>query len=387
MRICFVSYEYPPDTGVGGIATYVKQIASLLASREIDVTVICGSHQADSVITENGYLVNKLQCKSRHHFTQLSAAFLEKLHFKNKFDVVEVPEYRAEGYYIHKAIPDLPLVVKLHTPSYLIKRINDYYFDKKFFRRIKKFFKPYRFFKDREYKVVCRNLTVSTPSRSLIEIVKADWQLQDKHIYYAPNPYIANQALLGLPIETNSNTVLYAGRLETRKGVWNLAKAIPLVVQQYPTAKFIFVGKDSIDPFRRKSMQSLLIKEIGSYTSNVRFIDHVPLEEMPSYFAQADICVFPSLWENFPNVCLEAMSAGKAVVASKEGGMKDMLQDIDGGFLINPHKPEQIAAAIVDLLQQKEKRWQMGYNNRKKITAYYSNSLINDLIKQYKSFY
>lgn len=387
MRICFVSYEYPPDTGIGGIATYIKQVAGVLAAKEINITIICGTHGADTILFENGHSVHKLNCKSSHHFTKLSANYLEKLHYKDKFDIVEVPEYRAEGYYMQKIIPDLPLVVKLHTPSYLIKQLNDFYYDKSIFRRIKKFFKPYRYFKDREYKVVQKNIPIASPSLSLIKVVQKDWQLKDNLIFHAPYPYIANKQLLDLPIETNTDTILYAGRLETRKGVWNLAKAIPQVVSQHPSAKFIFVGKDSIDPFRHKSMKALLIKELGEYQSSVSFIDHVALEQMPAYFAKADICVFPSLWENFPNVCLEAMSAGKAVVASKEGGMKDMLQDIEGGHLINPHQPKQIAAALVDLLQQKEKRWKMGYNNRKKITEYYTNSLVDNLIKQYKSFY
>lgn len=388
MHICFISYEYPPDTGIGGIATYVYQVAKAFSAKGIQTEVICASPLHSGTHRENEWLhVTKIKCGHINDFRKLSPAIAAQRHQLRPFDMIEVPEYGAEGLFIKEKLPDVPLVIKLHTPKYLIKELNDFYYDQTFIRKIKRSAGlVYDKNKDPEYKAIQLADHILSPSLSLKKIVAAKWGIAKEKILHAPNPYFPLPALLNSPVTAAEKNILYIGRLETRKGVYNLAKAIPFVLKKNPEATFTFLGKDSRGPFRERSMKEVMLHEIGDARRQVTFIDHVPLTEIPSHLATAGICVFPSLWENFPNVCLEAMSAGKAIIASSEGGMKDMLEDIQGGSLVNPHDVKEIGEQICHWLANPSERIMAGQRNREKAGSYYGDRLINELIAMYQCF-
>lgn len=387
MRIVFVSYEYPPDTGFGGIGTYVYQVTHLLSEYNIDVEVICGTDKPDHVISENDHLtLHRLKTQSREEFRDLVPTAIKKILEQNDIDLIEAPEYGAESLHVKPAFPDIPLIVKLHTPAYLIKRLNDHYFDKQWHRKIKYAFASYRYDNDIEYKTTRLADYITSPSISLGDIISKDWKIKRDEIILSPYPYKPNTSLLQIPAEDQRKTVLYMGRLETRKGVYNFAKAIPFVLKQVPDADFVFLGKNDRGPWRKATMKDVLLKELGGSASRVRFIDHVPLSQIPHFLSTASVCVFPSLWENFPNVCLEAMSAARGIVASRSGGMSQMLQPCDGGLLVDPHDVQAIADSIIKLLQHPEERIAYGKRSRQRIIDYHASTIPHKIVEQYKAF-
>ena len=388
MRICFISYEYPPDTGIGGIATYILQITSLFSKKGVDVEVICGSkNRSGTEVISDSYTITRIRCLNQEAFNTLFSKVVRDRHRLKPFDLAEIPEYGAGALFIEQEIKEIPLIVKLHTPRFLIKQINDFYYDQKPLRKLMNFFKgSYQKEKDPEYQSTLKADHIISPSVSLKEIVSSTWNIPAEKIIHAPSPYQPNENFFSIDINGSSQTILYIGRLETRKGVWNLAKAIPLVLKNNPDAKFIFVGKDSKGPHREKSMKKLMLSEIGDFEENVTFIDHVQITEIPGYLSKAGICVFPSIWENFPNVCLEAMAAGRGIIASQNGGMRDMLEDNQAGLLVDPHNVDIIAESIIHLLQHSMERIQMAKAGRNKVKDYYNDRLVNELISLYESF-
>jgi glycosyltransferase involved in cell wall biosynthesis len=76
-------------------------------------------------------------------------------------------------------------------------------------------------------------------------------------------------------------------------------------------------------------------------------LDRGGLFQVPPVLGDADVCIFPSLWENFPFVCLEAMSG--AIVGSSAGGMAEMLAE-GAGMLVKPGSPARWAEAICQRL-------------------------------------
>ena len=389
MRIVFVSYEYPPDTGFGGIGTYVYQISHVLSKRQTDVHVVCGTFNQKITKVENeGFLtIHRTQCNSRKEFSTLVPDILKKIQDQKKIDLIEAPEYGAESLYIKPALPDVPLIVKLHTHAYLIKRLNDHYYDKQLHRKLKHFFVKYNPEKDNEYKAAMQTDYLTSPSVSLGDIISKDWKIAREKILHAPNPYVPDSSLLNIPQQHSTKTVLYIGRLETRKGVYNLSKAIPEVLKQVPNTRFIFLGKNDRGPFRKETMKEVLIRNLGSAIDHTEFIDHVPLFEIPNYLRKAGVCVFPSLWENYPNVCLEAMAAARGIVASKSGGMAEMIGKCNGGLLIDPNDVSGIVDAVTSLLQNEEKRISYEIRCLEQILNYYSsNELIEKLLEQYRFF-
>jgi glycosyltransferase involved in cell wall biosynthesis len=386
MRIAFVSYEYPPDTGLGGIATYVYQIARSFSNRGVEVHVVCGTNSATSVLQPQKQLtVHKINCASRSEFARQSPKVLQQLHQQNPLDLIEAPEYGAESLYIKDYLPAVPLMVKLHTPAYLIKRLNDFYFDQQPIRKLKAIFASYNAAKDPERTATLRADFIATPSVSLGDIIAADWNIKRNRIIHAPYPYIADPLLMEPASESFEPTVLYIGRLETRKGVWNLSKALPIVAERFPQARFIFVGKNDRGPFRKLSMKEAIMRNMEKIAGQVTFVDHVSLTEVYQYLRQATVCVFPSLWENYPNVCLEAMAAGCGIVASQNGGMQEMLEPIQGGLLINPNNIAEIAGAICRLLEDPVLSMEMGMRNQQQLVQYYTAALPDSLIRLYQT--
>src|SRR5690606_1298160 len=328
--------------------------------------------------------VTRVRCMNTEEFREISPSVVARIHAKNPIDLIEVPEYGAEGLHMKQALPDVPLVVKLHTPRYQIKELNDHYYDRKFVRRIKRGLgMVYKKEEDPEYKAIQSADHILSPSRSLIKLVEERWGIAPGRIKLAPNPYVPSKELMSIQPDIDSNTILYAGRLETRKGVYNLAKAVPLVVKAIPEAKFIFLGRDSRGPMREASMKKVMMREMGDAGKNAEFIDHIPLDQVASVYARSGICVYPSLWENFPNVCLEAMTAARPVVASSEGGMVDMLEDTGGGIMIDPHDPASIANGIIQGLKDKPFREKAARANREKASSYYGLRLREELIALY----
>ena len=386
MRICLISYEYPPDTGIGGIGTYMYQLSKSLEKRKIETEVICATGKKSYTEIQGDYLtISRINCNSREQFRVLAPPMAKKRFDIKKFDIIECPEYGADGLHIKEILPDVPLVIKLHTPRFLIKQINDFYYNQLLWRKVKsKFSGGYNYKNDPEYQAALKADILLSPSHSLKEIIASRWKIPGEKIIFLPNIYNPSPQLLNISAGSQSKTILYIGRLETRKGVYNLAKAIPLVLKRIPDAHFIFLGKDSQGPQRERSMKAVLQKELGSFTGNVSFVDHVPMDEIPAYLSQAHTCVFPSLWENFPNVCLEAMAAGRNIVASENGGMKDMLEDISRQQLVNPHDVVLLANNIIASLQNNITST-IGVQNRKKIVQEYGEKVIDRIIQLYQS--
>jgi glycosyltransferase involved in cell wall biosynthesis len=386
MRLCFLSYEYPPDTGIGGIATYVYQAARLLSERGVDVEVICATARPDYEVVEQDRLrIIRIHCTRTKEFRILAPQRAAARHAVQPFHLVEAPEFNAEGLYVKENLPGVPLVIRLHTPRFWIKELNDYYYDQSWFRRLKKQWGlGYRREKDPEYRAIRQADYIVAPSLSLREIVTKRWSIPPEKIHHLPNPYITSERFLRIAPGSNTQTVLYIGRLETRKGVYNLAKAIPLVLERVPDARFVFLGNDSRGPRREKSMKSVLLQELGDAAAQVEFVSGVPLAEVPDWLSQAAVCVFPSLWENFPNVCLEAMQAARGIVASSQGGMKDMLADIRGGWLVSPQDPKAIVEGIVAALQEPGQCREAGLRCRAKVLEYYAEKLVDETIHTYR---
>ncbi|NJN49073.1 MAG: glycosyltransferase family 4 protein, partial [Alkalinema sp. RL_2_19] len=129
--------------------------------------------------------------------------------------------------------------------------------------------------------------------------MQTDWQIDPARFGAVPYPYIPAAELLEIPIDTDTQRITFVGRLEIRKGMLDLMQAIPRVLKQYPAAKFRFVGPAWPSPQPHLDMQAYLCKNLSAYQHALEFTGAVPLDSIPQYLAETDICVFPSIWESF----------------------------------------------------------------------------------------
>ena len=198
-------------------------------------------------------------------------------------------------------------------------------------------------------------------------------------VHYVPYPYIPVPGFLKIPADTQTNVIIFIGRLETRKGILDLAEAIPQVLRRFPKAKFCFVGPSESSPNPDLNMQQYLERALSSFRRSIEFVGSIPTAHIPHLLAKSDICVIPSLWDNFPCVCLEAMAAARGIVATHSGGISDMISHRQLGLLVPPHQPKQLVEAIVELLESPHLRIHLGLAARQRLTTEYSSERIGPL--------
>lgn len=152
---------------------------------------------------------------------------------------------------------------------------------------------------------------------------------------------------------TGARHVLYVGRLEPRKGVGHLIRAIASVQRIIPGVRLIVVG-DGPD---RESLVDLA-RSVGA---DVRFAGRVDDKELPAYYQASDVVCSPSLrGESFGIVLLEAMACGKPIVASRIAGYEALVGDAGCGPLVPPGDAGAIAEALVSLLGDEALRQELG---------------------------
>jgi glycosyltransferase involved in cell wall biosynthesis len=394
MKIAFISYEYPPDTAFGGIATYVYQAAKMMNERGHNVEVFAASGKRSCSEVENGILVHRIVSDSRKDFRELIATVFAERNSLTQFDVLEGPEYGADAKLAIRLAPEIPLVVKLHTPTFMCQQLAHIEPPLKDKIRIslgalRRFKKPpltygYQYDSENDFERlhVLEADEIASPSISLGEKLTNIWELQSHKLSHLPNPYVPVRKLLDIPLETQTNVVSFLGRLEMRKGITDLATAIPLILKQCPNVKFRFVGKPETSPISGLNMQEYIENKLNRYLQSLEFIGAVSLENIPDMLSSTDICVFPSRWENFPNVCLEAMSAGRGIVGSSAGGMSDMLENGKSGFLVPPRSPKRIAKAVIKLVKNPILRMELGRAARDRVLSEYNADRIGLLQEQ-----
>ena len=160
--------------------------------------------------------------------------------------------------------------------------------------------------------------------------------------------------------------VLCPRRLVPKNGVEFLVEAAPRIVERFPQARIVFAGSGRLLEKLQTRVEELGLK------GTVEFLGHVPYAEMPRQYRQAAVVVMPSLVEATSLACLEAMASGCAVVATRVGGLAELIEDGVDGLLVEPKNPQQIADAVCKLLQDADLRQRLALNARKKVVDRYS---------------
>lgn len=359
---------------------YTQQAARMLAGRGHEVEVFtCGK---SSSVAEERALIHRIPAYDRRSFHVSILSFFRERHQERPFDIVEGPEYMADTLSIRQAFPELPHAIRLHTPSFLVGRLFRgrvtlpqklrFYGGGLLRGKLPKPFWRYDKAGDPEYQLARSVPFLLHPSKDIAAIVQREWDIPGECFIHLPHPFQPSQALLDIPAVARAGQdvrILFLGRLEKRKGVLSLLEVIPAICRKYPRARFVFTG-------RGPGMQALLTEKLAAYRAQLEFTGEAPYNDIPQHLANADICLFPSLWENFPNVCLEAMSAGRAIVGSKNGGMRDMLEAPPCGLLIDPDKPATIAEALSTFLENPEMRETFGERARQIVLERYNADVI-----------
>jgi len=167
-------------------------------------------------------------------------------------------------------------------------------------------------------------------------------------------------SLLRRKLDVDAEMILFVGRLVEKKGVHNLLSAMQRVLRTSPKATLVLVG----DGTQRQELERMA--ERLEIAGSVRFLGKLPHEQLPEFYAAADLFVGPSVvdrsgdTEGLGVVFIEAASAGLAMVGTSVGGISDILIHNVTGIAVEPDRPEALAAAIERLLRDEPLRRRLG---------------------------
>jgi glycosyltransferase involved in cell wall biosynthesis len=155
---------------------------------------------------------------------------------------------------------------------------------------------------------------------------------------FRPRDRAAARGELGLP---GGPLALYVGNLKPEKGPLELARAWASVQRHVPEARLAIIGGGPL--------KTEVERIVGD---RAMVAGPQPLERVPTWMAACDVLVLPSHTEGTPNVVLEALASGRRVVASRVGGVPDVITDARLGALVPPGDPDALADALVLALRQ-----------------------------------
>jgi len=375
MNILFLSKDYPPYL-IGGVGVYVYEMSRLLAGMGHNVYVITKTDQAPCAYIDAGVRVFRVKPKTIPFLNGLRSkigGFLERLEYslavseklgevakEYHIDVVETCEARAEAFWYYLFHSKPLLAVKLHTPETVAFKMDhtpesiDY--------RLNKFLE--------EYWIGRASLRIGL-SREVVDVTSRHFSIKLKEVPLMPNPIDLKAFSPSGNKSNGSLEILYVGRLEFRKGVHTLLRAFAGLQEEFPKAQLTLIGSDC-------GMSSFLERKLKQFKhpEQVKWIGYLPREELVGYYQKSTICVVPSIWENYPYVCLEALACGKPVIASDVGGLRKIIKHGINGLLTPAGSSKSLREAMGLLLRDARKREQLGQAARQNIEEEYAPEVI-----------
>ena len=165
-------------------------------------------------------------------------------------------------------------------------------------------------------------------------------------------------------LEPHDCVALSVGRLHRQKGYDYLIRAIGTVRREVPTVKVLIAGEGEEENNLKNLVKSLDLTKQIIFTGLCLDVDKI--------FPFAGLFVLPSLWEGMPNAVLEAMAEAKPVVATRVGGVPELVEDGKTGILVPPGDTEALARALVDLFQDTRKAQSLGDAGRERVQRHVS---------------
>jgi len=396
MRIGFFVWEYPPQI-VGGLGTYAEYITREFVQLGNDVTVFTlnpGNLKTREIL--KGVEVHRpLIADASHVFPMFVTEDLRSwgtnIHFFNDvfvYNVLSATKFindliRKEGYLfdvvcVHDWLSSIAgLIIKNETEIPVIFHVHS----TEWGRSGGQGSKVVSHFERETAQQADRIITVShTMQEDLIRHgwpqskINVVWNGVDPERYNPKTckPEDVETLRKRYGIESDEKMVLFVGRLTWVKSVKNLIQAMPMVLKEHPKTKLVILGKGEEQKDIIETANRLGIKDKVIY----RF-EFVPEDERILHYAAADACIFPSVYEPFGIVSLEAMAMEKPVVVGSRGVVGFREQVISSGphqngIHINGEDPADIAWGIKETLKDPQRAEVWGKNGRKRVLEYFT---------------
>jgi len=365
VKVVQVIPEFPPPL-IGGGGYHVYNLTKELVRRGVDVTVF-------TLNVGNTFLLKKTEVET--HFGKakvfrVPASYIPKttypiapklipLLLKENPDIIHAHGYQVfttDAALTVSKIKKIPLVLTLHGfPRGFDKLTHRAHFNligKETLKWAKKIISVSR--------MVAHEFRVIGVPKEKIVIIPNGVDLEE----YKQLP-IGDLFRKRLDIKENEKVVLTIGRLEKIKGFQYLIKALPSIIKEVGSTKLVIAGPD----FNYGAKLKKLAEETN-VQDNVIFYGSINGKEKFEAFSAANIVAVPSLYEGFGMLLLEAMAAGKPLVATNTGAAPEIIQNGKNGILANLGDVEDLAGKIIKLLSDDQLMYLISQESRKTVEAF-----------------
>lgn len=349
MKILMLTWEYPPRI-VGGIARVVNDLSKRLIKDGHDVTVITYKEgnapyfeedKGVKVYRVDNFMINPnnfIDWIMQMNFNMVAKAN-EIIAKEGNFDVIHAHDWLVA--YAAKTLKnsyDIPIVATIHaTESGRNSGIHN---------------ETQRYINDTEWMLTYEATEVIVNSNYMKRELQSLFGLPFEKINVAPNGININM-FNGIEKDydfrrqyalDNEKIILFMGRLVYEKGVQHLISAMPKILSGYHDAKLVIAGKGGMIDELKAQVNSMGI------ANKVYFTGYMDAKQVCKMYKCADISVFPSTYEPFGIVALEAMLAGTPVVVSDIGGLNEIVTHGVDGMKSYAGNPNSLADSILELL-------------------------------------
>lgn len=176
------------------------------------------------------------------------------------------------------------------------------------------------------------------------------------------------------------NSILFVGRLDKRKGVEYLIRAVKNVKDEIPDVKLYIIGDGDL----KANLQKLAREE--GVDNAVIFLGRVPSDELIKWYNSVEVFVLPSKFEGFGIVCIEAMACGTPVIGARVPGIVDIIEHGKTGLLVHPQNSKELGEAIKLILNDKKLRKKMSKECECATRKFSKIKIVQKIISVYKSF-
>jgi 1,4-alpha-glucan branching enzyme len=368
-KIFMLTWEYPPNI-IGGLARHVHGLSESLAKLGYEIHVITTqSEDLPSFERKNGVYIHRVAPLNEKDddFTSwvagLNLAMANKareLAALDDFHVIHAHDWLACSAAVSlKDSLNIPLITTIHATEH--GRNNGIYTDMQ------------QFIHKKEELLIQASDQVIVCSQYMKEELRNIFEINEEKIVMIPNGVYKQEKQLhahglldGLPIFSDRKMIFSIGRMVSEKGFDTIIEAAAKMKSKSDELYFVIAGKG---PMLEKYRQKVIDYELENF---VYFIGYIRDEQRDALLTQCEAAVFPSLYEPFGIVALEAMSFGKPTIVSETGGLRSIVQPYKTGLFIVPGNALSLTQQLYYVLENRQRAKEIGENGRKLVESLFS---------------
>lgn len=366
MNIVYVTFEYVSEnTQGGGLATYLRNISTIMTAHGHDVTIVTLSDHDESVSCDEHTTIERVYVpplrvlKGRAWLTELKRGrYLNRrlrrmIRSGQRIDVVQYPNTNAVGLFRTK----LPTVIRISNDALLWRNSNIEGYD------VDKRHECETVLDHMEDMALKKADMIFGPARVIADVISTR---TGREISIIESPYIQEEVSGDIRSQYSDlihdkKYVMTYGQLNRMKGAQVIAEAIYEILDRHRDMYYLIAGPDrgiAVHGVYSTCME-YICSCAGKYADRVVYLGCLDRNDLYPVIKGAKAVILPSRIDNMPNTCIESMYLGKVVIGTRRSGFEQLIDDGTSGILIDRDDHNALESAIDSVMSMTDEQARM----------------------------